>query len=141
MENLNKALESKFKSQFPNSYIKITKSALFNPDKPSCVIYLALKNSNWPNNIIQNDVMYHVITLHPENDKIQLELQTGGLSVKPKQSYLACAILKTNLRKKTGTESQVLSHFNKWIDNLKTMVIENKNDLYGIAHDYHDFII
>jgi hypothetical protein len=139
MENLHETLVAKFLSQFPDSFISIKKSALFNPDKPSYAMYIALKNSNWPNNIIQNDVMYHVITLHAENDKIQLELQTGGLSVKPKQSYLACTVLKTNLRKKTGTESQLINHFNKWVDNLKTMVIENKNDLYGI--DYQNFII
>ena len=140
MENVLTAVQVKFKTLFPHSAINVRKSALYDESRPSFVIVMTLKNGNYPNGIIENDAMYHVAYVATAGDKIMAEMVVGGLSVLPKERYLAMSHEKIKFRKKTGTEAQVIKHFDKWLDELKSTVVSNRDKIYN-GEQYQEFIV
>jgi len=86
--------------------------------------------------------MYHIIFVSDCKDgKFEVECTLSGLYVNPRESYLAMSHISTKMRKKTGTPEQVVKHFDKWIDNLKQIVVNNKHDIYGGLAKYQKYIV
>ena len=97
---------------------------------------------DYPNKIINNDPLYHIIFVIDCNDgKFYVESTLSGLYVNPREEYLAMSCVKTKMRKKLGTPEQVEKHLNKWLDNLKQIVVENKHDIYGGLDKYQKYIV
>ena len=134
-------LETSFKNEFPKSFFRVSKNVSLGDHQPSFSITIALKNQNWPNNIIQNDVMYHVFMVYVGTESTIITNLTSGLSTRPDPgSYLAIKTIPTKIRKRTGSQAQIIKHFDQWVKNLKQLVIQHQNNFYGDANSYQEFI-
>lgn len=136
MNTLVEQIETLFLNKFPASYIRSSVGCLGS----GMYITLALgQREQWSNGYIQNDPLYHIISVYPVNDGFEIKTQVSGLMVNPREQFVAMSRVKTAMRKKTGTLEQVLKHAAKWVDNLKTTVDANRQDIYGGADKYQNF--
>ena len=137
--NIIESFKNKFTQQFPNSMIHVSKASL---SDDMVIKFTLAQPEDYPNKIINNDPLYHIIFVIDCNDgKFYVESTLSGLYVNPREEYLAMSCVKTKMRKKTGTPEQVEKHLNKWLDNLKQIVVENKHDIYGGLDKYQKYIV
>ena len=137
--NIIESFKNKFTQQFPNSMIHVSEAAL---SDDMVITFTLAQPEDYPNKIINNDPMYHIIfVIDCKDGKFHVESTLSGLYVNPREEYLAMSCVKTKMRKKTGTPEQVEKHLNKWLDNLKQIVVENKNDIYGGLDKYQKYIV
>jgi hypothetical protein len=130
---------AKFNSRFPNSMIHVSKASLSNED---VIRFTLAQSADYPNGIINNDPMYNIIFVGQLPDgRIEIESTLSGLSVNPREKYLAMHTIPTKIRKKTGTVEQVIKHAEKWIDTLHQTVLNNKHDIYGGFDKYQKYIV
>ena len=138
MDAIIETFKNKFTQQFPNSMIQVSTASLSH-DK--VIRFTLAQPEDYPNNIINNDPLYHLIFVGCKGDKFEVECTLGGLYVNPREKYLAMSHIKTGMKKKTGTTEQVERHLNKWLDNLKQIVVDNKHDIYGGLDKYQKYIV
>ena len=137
--NIIESFKNKFTQQFPNSMIHVSEAAL---SDDMVITFTLAQPEDYPNKIINNDPMYHIIfVIDCKDGKFHVESTLSGLYVNPREKYLAMSHIKTGLRKKTGTIDQVEKHLVKWIDNLKQLVVDNKHDIYGGLDKYQNYIV
>ena len=129
-------LESEIKKVFPNSFIRAYASTSLGA---SIHLTFALGNgkSEWPNGIIQNDVLHHSFMIgwnsftegHFIKDKIEADLSVGGsLKVEPeKGSYMAFGRVKTGWRKKTDTPEKIITYIGNYFKKVKQVLKNNKD--------------
>jgi hypothetical protein len=123
------AMRYKFLELFPNSYFSVTKASL---SDSSMVHFTLLQRDDYPNKIINNDPMYHIICIDANDDgTISIHNTLSGLAVKPTNRMYAMETIKTGIRKKTGSAEQVTRHVDKWLDQLKETVVAQRDNIYG----------
>ena len=103
--NIIESFKNKFTQQFPNSMIHVSKASL---SDDMVIKFTLAQPEDYPNKIINNDPLYHIIFVIDCNDgKFYVESTLSGLYVNPREEYLAMSCVKTKMRKKTGTPEQV----------------------------------
>jgi hypothetical protein len=112
-------IEGSFKKQFPNSYIETWHSKRFS-ETYNIHFSLGKDKTEYSHGIFENDPMAHkLLVFFQDNENKPLSLESGGgLSDKNYKTL-------TRIRKKQGTEEQILKHLDKYFIELKRLVIEN----------------
>jgi hypothetical protein len=140
MDRIINHFQADFKQVFPNSPTGVTNS-VFGLSTRFISFTLAQKE-DYPNSIINNDPLHTSFSLTVNADgSYTVEHTQGALYVNPRERFIAMSSIKTRLTKKTGNEDQVIKHLTKWINKVKSIVVENKNDIYGGLEKYQKYIV
>lgn len=135
---LMKEIENEYQTHFPNGFISVTYSSGILES-----IYLVFgvqSRSKHVNNIMNNDPALHTLFMFGfddgdfVSDKVRLSVSQGGsLLTKPDpDTHYAFGRVKTGLRQKTGTPTQVKKHLFKYFKKLRQTVEDNRDIL---AHE------
>jgi hypothetical protein len=129
-------LEAEFKNVFPKGFFE-----MYTVSTGRLYIKLGLIDdiNVVANHIRENDPMYHVFWVDQQNDQLLTEELTGGLSCDPLSNYYAMSITKTKFRKASGDFNKVNKHLVKWFNTLKSIVVANKDTIYG-RHNFESYI-
>lgn len=139
MDNIINQFQKDFKQVFPYSVISTRNAILFDSNK--IISFTLAQREDYPNGIINNDPLHTTFMLSDNNDgTFTVEHVQGALYVNPREKHLAMSHVKTRLTKKTGKEEQVIKHLTKWINKVKSIVVENKHDIYGGLKKYERYI-
>ena len=128
----------KFKKVFPNGFYRGSVQNRFGEPFISLSLGLIDNLTDVSSKIRDNDPMFHSIIIHSNNkdgfssDTNELVPLRGGIYVNPDEgSYLVMKNVKTKLRKAKGSIDKISKHLIKWVDTLKDIVEENKENIYG----------
>lgn len=118
---------------FPNSWIGVSVSNL-SRENPAIFVKTALANSKQesPNGYIENDSCWHLFSFADVLKPVcSLEIVTGGrISVLPEPgSNLVWGRVKVPFRKVSGSFEKVTAGFEKYLNTLKAVIIENMDNM------------
>lgn len=141
-DDFKKQVESKFKKIFPYSYINVMANDGIG-SKYISISFTLLNKGDYPNNIRDNDPMYHILMLHRSfeskdsdllKDRLELELLRGGsLLIKPSEgSHLAFDRVRIGFRKTKGDPAAIIKSLENYFKKSKKVLIDNK---YKLADD------
>ena len=129
----------KFKKAFPNGFYRGSVQNRFGEPFISLSLGLIDNLKDVSSTIRDNDPMFHSIIIHSNNkdgfslDTNELVPLRGGIYVNPDEgSYLVMQNVKTKLRKAKGSIDKISKHLIKWVDTLKDIFEENKENIYGV---------
>lgn len=130
-DEMLKDIETSFKSLFPNGWI--TTRSNWGMYKDACIIHCGLISNinDQSSRIIDNDPMYHSFILHSDSKGFSSEVLRAGISVNPKEKYLAMSTVKTKWRKYRGDADKTYAAFDKFFKRLRVLLDENADDIYG----------
>ena len=133
-----KNTEVAFRKQFPNGYFYADAGIQFGHAGMTIRLGLIEDQKDCPNNIRQNDPMYHVFSVYSnttdlKNDKLEFSSLQSGISVKPEPgSYMAMGRVKTKPRALKGDISKIEKALDKFYVTLRKLFDENKENIYGV---------
>lgn len=131
MDELKDAITSEFVKRFPNGYANayISKGL----GNPSIVIKLGLlDDASLPYGIRNNDPLNTLHMIRETLGGFEINNLNSGLSVNPKEKYLAMSHIKTAIRQAKNLDADnVVKRYKAYFDKLVTIVNENQHDIYG----------
>ena len=142
-------MKAVFNNRFPNSYCKVAVSFSL---APSVFIYFDLaKNADECANKIQaNDICgmawcsFDIDENGVLKDKISFERLKGyGIRRKahkddPKEKYLVYSSIPVKYRKTTNEPSKVIKTFEKYVENMANIILENIDEIQDTVGNLYD---
>jgi len=143
-------IQAVFKKRFPNSRCAVKFSNQLG-GSIGIWFYLAKDESEVTNRIMLNDACRHIFICHDidENgnlaDKLSFDRIAGsGITRQihkddPDETYLAYSSIRVPYRKVTGTKEAVLKNFERYVDKLAQIALDNADDINnGIVNNLFD---
>jgi hypothetical protein len=131
MTNLMNEIKTSFLNQFPKGYCGIRETKGLSGDMISITIGLVGNINDVTSKIRENDPMLHKFLIFNENGILSAESVCGRLDINPIEKFYAMSGIKTGFRKTTGNPEKIAKMYAKWFSKLKTIVEENKENIYN----------
>lgn len=99
----------------------------------SGAVYLGMigKIEDQSHRIEHNDPIHHIFKVYPHQKGFTIKRLTGSLDIQPeKGSFYAMRHISPKFNKYSGSSDKIKLKFQKYITELKQLVLENRNNLY-----------
>lgn len=129
-QELHDGIKQAFKTTFPDGWIDSGVGC----GQTGGLIYIEFglvgDRTQLTSNILDNDPCHHKFLIFADTSILECKDLVSGISVNPKDKYLAMSHVKTKYRKTTGDHARILKSFITFFDRLQKLVIENEHDIY-----------
>jgi hypothetical protein len=137
-QELAQEIEKLFFKHFPNGWIDSRVEKGFSNNQHISVRFGLLGDKSYSGGIVHNDPLHSLHMVWIQGELYEIDNSISGLSVNPKEKFLAMSTVKTAIRRaKNLSTEKVLNKYASYFAKLSKIVQENQHDIYKRS-DYQD---